>query len=98
MTTFFPYDKINSPEPHRITFYTKEGCCLCDEAREMLATLATEFRLAITEVDITFDPDAYERFKYAIPVVEIDGLNRIGGRLSLHDLRCAIMEAEGKVG
>lgn len=73
-----------------VRFYTKDGCHLCDEARIMLAAVAGERSLVITEVDITSDPDVHERFKYTIPVIEVDGEIKLGGRFSLDDLRWAV--------
>ena len=87
---------VNSGDPkqHNVKFYTREGCCLCNEAREMLAKLEREFALNITEVDITTDSGIFERFKYAIPVVEFDGEARLGARFSEEDLRHALIDVE----
>ncbi|MBI2863299.1 MAG: glutaredoxin family protein [Chloroflexi bacterium] len=83
---------VNQPKQIEVRFYTKDGCHLCEEARQMLTAIADEVSLAITEVDITRDPKVYERFKYAIPVIEVDGAVLIGGRFSLADLREALAE------
>ena len=79
-----------------VRFYTKDGCHLCEEALKMLRAVAEEFSLAITEVDITSDPEVYERFKYTIPVVEVDGEAMIGGRFSINDLRESLEGIENR--
>lgn len=57
----------------RLTLYGKPGCHLCEDAAHLLAGLAAEFGWEITETDITGDPALEERFRYAIPVVDVDG-------------------------
>lgn len=57
----------------RLTLYGKPGCHLCEDAARLLAGLAAEFGWDITERDITTDPALEERFRYLIPVVEVDG-------------------------
>ncbi|MCX7851670.1 MAG: glutaredoxin family protein [Caldilineales bacterium] len=56
----------------RLTLYGKPGCHLCEEAARLLAELAAEFDWDVTERDITADPALEERFRYLIPVVEVD--------------------------
>ncbi len=53
--------------------YSKKNCHLCDIAKEQLLKLQRELMFSITEVDIEKDSEAFEKYKYLIPVVEIDG-------------------------
>ena len=39
----------------RVTFYTKPGCHLCEQAEEVLADLRRDYELHITSIDITAD-------------------------------------------
>lgn len=59
-------------KPH-VTLYTKPGCHLCEEAKqEMLAAgIADEY--IFEEVNIEQDADLYDRYKFEIPVVNING-------------------------
>ncbi|HEX5691837.1 MAG TPA: glutaredoxin family protein [Roseiflexaceae bacterium] len=57
----------------RITLYSRPGCHLCEDAAELLERLATRLSLQIVEVNILSDVDLYERYKYSIPVVALDG-------------------------
>jgi hypothetical protein len=54
--------------------YTRPGCCLCDEAREVLARVRERHPFALNERDIEQDDALLHRYLERIPVVEIDGL------------------------
>lgn len=56
-----------------VTIYSKKECHLCDIAKEELEALQCEFDFSINEVDIEKDKPALEKYKYLIPVVEIEG-------------------------
>jgi glutaredoxin len=73
----------NIPLNHRLCFqmnvvlYTRAGCHLCDDARELLENHG----LRPQPVDIDADPALRERFHECVPVVEIDGKVRFRGRV-----------------
>jgi len=56
-----------------VTVYSKKDCHLCDIARETLLKIRKEFPFSLTEIDIEKDRTAFEKYKYLIPVIEIDG-------------------------
>jgi glutaredoxin len=56
-----------------VTLYGKPGCCLCDEAREVVAAARAQRPFDLEEVDITRDPELERRYRERIPVVAIDG-------------------------
>lgn len=62
--------------PHTI-LYTRRGCHLCAEAKNVL------FRhgLVPREVDIDTDPSLVAQFDQCVPVVTIDGKTRFRGRI-----------------
>lgn len=53
----------------KIVLYSKENCCLCDEAKDILRELQVEWE----EVDIYKNEQWLERYQLMIPVIEIDG-------------------------
>jgi glutaredoxin len=56
----------------RLSLYSKPGCHLCEQAKTTIARLnARGYDLSIDERDITADPSLFERYRYAIPVVEL---------------------------
>ncbi|RAQ94653.1 hypothetical protein A4R35_03840 [Thermogemmatispora tikiterensis] len=69
----------------QVTFYTKAGCHLCDEAREMLEDIASQLDFDLTEIDIRGNPELFELYRYRIPVIIVDG-QILEGRIEFRDL------------
>jgi glutaredoxin len=82
----------------RAVLYSKSDCHLCHTALETLQRLSGEFDLEIEEVDITGDPALYDRYRYTIPVVVIDGKQVLESKIAEHYLRRALSAgaAEGR--
>ena len=64
-----------SPE---VILYTRPGCHLCDDARDLLVRHGLRPQL----VDIDADPALREEFDTCVPVVVIDGKERFRGRVN----------------
>jgi glutaredoxin len=60
-----------------VVLYTREHCCLCDDAKTVLQAHG----LAIKELDIDADPLLREQYNDHVPVVFIDGKERFRGRV-----------------
>ena len=73
-----------------IILYSKAGCHLCDEARDHLEELAADHEIDIQEIDIRRDPDLFERYRYRIPVIVVDGVERLEGRIEEADVRALL--------
>ena len=58
--------------------YTRQGCCLCDEAKLTLE----EHGLTVQSVDIDNDPSLREKYDLLVPVVWIDGKERFRGQVN----------------
>jgi glutaredoxin len=58
-----------------VILYTREGCCLCDTARDVLAGVLARHPSAfrLEERDIEADDALYRAYLERIPVVTIDG-------------------------
>jgi glutaredoxin len=69
-----------------VILYTKAGCHLCDEAREHLEDLAASYAFTLDEIDIRRDDALFERYRYRIPVVTVDGVERLEGRIAAEDV------------
>ena len=74
----------------RITFYTRPGCHLCDEARLVLDRVCADLGEAYTEVSIEDDPDLQRRFTEEIPVTFVDGRQHDFWRVDEQRLRAAL--------
>ena len=56
-----------------LVLYTRHGCHLCDDAKEIILELQQECEFEFIERDIDDNDDWTERYGLMIPVVEIDG-------------------------
>lgn len=75
-----------SAKPH-VTLYTKPGCHLCEEAKqEMLAAGITD-EYTFEEVNIEQDVELYDRYKFEIPVININGRKAFKYRLTAEEFR-----------
>ena len=52
-----------------LTLYSRPGCHLCDQAREVLDRVGARY----VEVNIEEDEDLHRRYLERIPVVALDG-------------------------
>jgi glutaredoxin len=69
-----------------VTFYTKAGCHLCEEARDMLEDIAALTTYELREIDIRSNPTVFEKYRYRIPVIVINNETLIEGRIQFRDL------------
>lgn len=60
------------------TFYTRNGCHLCEEAEALLR----RYDFQIEAVDVDQDTELKSRYGPCVPVVVIDGRERFRGRVS----------------
>ncbi len=56
-----------------VVLYGKAGCCLCDEAKEVVASVRAERPFELEEVDVSTDPALNRVYGERIPVVAVDG-------------------------
>lgn len=80
------------PVNPRLTLYTKKGCSLCDKAKETIRKVASDVPLDYEEFDITKDPATYEKYRWSIPVLAIDGKEQFVTKVSEVWLRRALQE------
>ncbi|HEX6117251.1 MAG TPA: glutaredoxin family protein [Solirubrobacterales bacterium] len=83
--------------PAEVTLYTREGCHLCDEARdEILALRRSGLAIELREVDIEADERLHARFLERIPVIEVGG--EVVSELGCDEpaLRAAITSGNGR--
>lgn len=78
-----------------VTFYTKAGCHLCEDARELLEEIAEETAYTLDETDIRSDPAVFEEYRYRIPVIIINQEMLLEGRIEAAELARAFQEAKG---
>ena len=59
-----------------VVLYTRAGCLLCDEARNVILAVRERRPFAFTEIDIETDDDLVREYGIRIPVVTVDGEER----------------------
>ncbi len=56
-----------------VTLYSRPGCHLCDELKDDLADLERLVPFHLVERNIEDDPALLNRFRYLIPVLDVEG-------------------------
>ena len=56
----------------RIKFYTKDGCWLCDAARETLNGFRERYGIVQEDIDIASNEELYELYRFDVPVIEFE--------------------------
>jgi glutaredoxin len=76
--------------PSRVTLYERDGCHLCEEARVLLDEMLGQD--GYTRVDIETDDQLVVRYGFRIPVIALDGLDRLEAPITDPDLRALLAE------
>ena len=72
----------------RLTIYSKPGCHLCDEMKDLVrATIANQADISIEEIDISTSHELLERYGLEIPVLMIDGRKAAKYRITREELK-----------
>lgn len=74
----------------RMTLYSGPGCCLCDQAKALIDKVAQEVPFTLEVVDIHSDPALFARYRYAIPVIAVDGQVVMAGKVTEFWIRKAL--------
>lgn len=74
----------------RVRLYTRIGCHLCDEARQVVERVCADLGENFDEVDIDTDPELRERFTDEVPVTFVDGAQHDFWRVDETRLRSAL--------
>jgi hypothetical protein len=76
------------PRRHRVVLYEREGCHLCEDARVLLDEMLGADGYA--RVDIDRDDDLVLRYGFRVPVLSVDGVDRLEAPMAPADLREAL--------
>lgn len=76
-----------------VTLYTKAGCHLCEDVKEMLGELTAVYPHHLSEIDITGDRDLFARYHLTIPVVHV-GQIELQAPITLAQLKSALQAAD----
>jgi glutaredoxin len=69
-----------------VTFYTRRGCHLCDDAKRVVADARRRAEFDYQEVDIDGDPELVRLYNDEVPVIAINGVKAFKYRLTMDEL------------
>lgn len=72
-------------DQRRVVLYERAGCHLCEDASVLLDTMLGPDRY--DRVDIEADDDLLARYGHRIPVVSVDGVERLEAPISASDVQ-----------
>ena len=81
-----------------VILYTRPGCHLCDEMKDVIRRVAQHVPLALEEIDISADAELEARYRVEIPVLMIDGKKAAKHRITENDLRRILTSKSGGSG
>jgi glutaredoxin len=67
----------------RVTLYTRVGCCLCDDAKRVLAEAGRRADFDYEEFDIDRDPELRRLYNDEVPVVAINHVKAFKYRIDM---------------
>jgi glutaredoxin len=68
-----------------VIIYSRPGCHLCDEAKAAIMSVGRSDQFTLEEVNIESDEGLLRKYKYDIPVIAIDGVERFIHRVNPQD-------------
>jgi glutaredoxin len=80
-------------QPLHARLYGRAGCQHCVEALATLNSLHEEFDFWVEKIDIDQDPAIREKLHEHVPVITLNGGNRVGGHITADRLRRAFRRA-----
>ena len=78
--------------PFRLILYERDGCHLCEGARVLLDEMLGMDRYV--RVDIEAADDLVLRYGFRIPVISLDGVDRLEAPITSPDIRALVAELE----
>ena len=76
---------------HTLAVYGKPDCHLCQEVEEMLMRLRREYTFTFEKVNILDDSALEKKYRYAIPVIVLDGRLELAAPILERELRAALL-------
>jgi len=70
----------------QVTLYTRAGCCLCDDAKKVIAAARRHVDFEYQEIDIDSDPDLVRLYNDEVPVINIDRKKAFKYKVNINDL------------
>jgi glutaredoxin len=78
--------------PARVTLYSRPGCHLCDDAREVVERVCADLATTYEEVDISGSVELLDAYTDQVPVTLVDGRRHDFWRVDEARLRAALSD------
>ena len=69
----------------QVTLYTRTGCCLCDDAKQVIAAARRHADFDYAEIDIDANPDLVRLYDHEVPVITIDRRKAFKYRVDMNE-------------
>ena len=69
-----------------VTLYTRAGCCLCDDAKQVIRAAGARAAFDYQEIDIDGDPELRRLYNDEVPVIAINRVKAFKYRVTMKDL------------
>ena len=66
-----------------VTLYTRRGCCLCDDAKQVVRNARGRAKFQYEERDIDADPELRRLYNEEVPVIAINGVKAFKYRVDM---------------
>ena len=80
----------------QVTLYSKPGCHLCEEMKLEIARANCAEVFDMKEVNIESDPELLRRYRFDIPVLNINGLDIFKHRLRAREFKAYLTRLLGR--
>ena len=69
----------------QVTLYTRAGCCLCDDAKQVIAAARECADFEYAEIDIDSDPELVRLYNDEVPVIAINRSKAFKYRVNMNE-------------
>ena len=76
----------------KLTLYSRQNCCLCDEMKTVIAHVGATMPIDLVVVDVDSSVDLRDKFGDEVPVLFIDGRKAFKYRVSVAGLKKQLKE------
>ncbi len=73
-----------------VTIYSRQGCHLCEDAHQLLASVQEELAFEIAVIDIDGDAELIKLYSDQVPVIHIDGAHHDFYKVDLERFRSSL--------
>ena len=79
----------------QVVLYTRLGCHLCEEMKEVMSNSGCAELYTLEEVDIESDAELFARYQFEIPVLFINGVEAFRHRLRADEFKAYVTALAG---